>query len=142
MGKNLGHAGGTDWAKMAMRVIHFGWDNCYRLGVLRGMGFEVREANTLDELQAELRDASGYDAVLLSHDPQTEFAQLISMVRGETKAPVVVFRRSRQEIDEKQFDVVVGELVKPADWVRALMLTIERHRNRPQSIMPPGRGSV
>jgi len=111
---------------MTTSIIHFGWDHCYRIGVLRSIGFEVRESYALAELESELGGASRYDAVLLSEDPDTDLAAILSVVRGKTSAPVVLFRRNwRDDIDEKQFDVVVGTLVKPVEWLRAIALAIE-----------------
>jgi len=37
------------------RVIHFGWNDCHRPAVLRRAGYEVTEAGSLPELNAELR---------------------------------------------------------------------------------------
>jgi len=35
---------------MAAKILHFGWDDCYRLQVLRVAGYDVLESETLAEL--------------------------------------------------------------------------------------------
>ena len=119
---------------MTAKLIHFGWDGCYRIGVLRSMGFEVIESQTLADLEAELRGSPHYDAVVLSEVQDTELARVLTVARGDTRAPMVLFRRnSWDQLDEKQFDVVVGELVNSVEWLRAIALVIECYRVRAQT---------
>ena len=53
---------------MAGKVIHFGWDECYRVQVLRYLGYEVCESESLDELRQNLEGDNAVDAAIISED--------------------------------------------------------------------------
>jgi hypothetical protein len=74
---------------MAAQVIHFGWDDCCRVPVLREAGFEVIEAKSLDELSADLQRNQKVDAVIVSEDVEPTAERVADMVRRSTLAPVL-----------------------------------------------------
>ena len=114
---------------MDSRVVHFGFDDCHRLELLRSQGYEVNEAGSLAELITHLRSATiAVDAVVLSEDEEMKPASILRAVRRETGAPVVLFRRTNREIDVRGFDRVFEWLTPPGDWLPEASRLIAAHR--------------
>jgi hypothetical protein len=114
---------------MAARVIHFGWDDCYRIPVLLAAGFEVREVKSLDELSVILQNDEPVNAVLMSENTEQSAVEAAEMWRRSSPAPLVLFRRSERAIDENTFDKVYSCLTPPDVWLRetnALITTGEK----------------
>ena len=111
---------------MAARAIHFGWDDCYRVPVLRAAGFEVREANSLDELCFDLQTDDHVDVVIVSEDIEPTAERAAEIVRRSALAPVILFRRSDREIDEKKFDKVYNCTTPPDIWLREAVALIAK----------------
>jgi hypothetical protein len=102
---------------MAARVIHFGWDDCCRIPVLRAAGFEVREVKSLDELSVVLQNDEPLNAVFVSESTEEGAVQAAEMSRRCSPAPLILFRRSLRAIDEKTFDKVYSCLTPPDVWL-------------------------
>jgi len=111
---------------MAARVIYFGWDDCCRIPVLRAAGIEVREVKSLDELSAVLQNHEPVLAVLVSEHTDQSAVQAAEMWRRCSRAPLVLFRRSQQAIDEETFDKVYSCLTPPDVWLRETLSLITR----------------
>ena len=118
---------------MGVRVIHFGWDDCYRLAVLRRAGYQVTEAGNLAELSGELRAAGHYDAVVISEDTGMDLREVMEAVRDATGAPAILFRRTRSELDGQSFELVIERMLPPDEWVRAIATVIVRYRMKWQA---------
>ena len=118
---------------MGVRIIHFGWDGCYRLAVLRRAGYQVTEAGNLAELSGELRAAGYYDAVVVSEDSGMDLREVLMAIRDATKAPAVLFRGSRSEFDGQSFELVIDRTLSPQEWLRAMASVIVRYRMRWQA---------
>jgi hypothetical protein len=114
---------------MAARVIHFGWDDCCRIPVLRAAGFEVREVKSLDELSAALQNDEPVNALLLSEDTEQSAVQAAEMWRRSSSAPLILFRRALRAIDERTFDKVYSCLTPPDVWLRETVAFITRRDN-------------
>lgn len=121
---------------MAVRVIHSGWDDCYRLAVLRRVGYEVTEAGNLAELLGELRATGHYDAVVVSEDAWMDLGEVLAGVRNATNAPVILFRGTQREIDGHHFELVIDRSLAPDEWLRAIALAIDQYRVKPRSGAP------
>ena len=102
---------------MAARVIHFGWDDCYRVQVLRYSGYADRESVTLDALRLDQELASQVDAVILSEDDRRSMESAAGLVRQYSEAPMILFRRFQDGLDETQFDRVFTPFVPPLLWL-------------------------
>lgn len=102
---------------MTARVIHFGWDDCYRVPVLRAAGFEVKETGSLNELRASLQSDEPVDAVIVSEETEPTAERAAELVHHEGPAPVILFRRSQHSIDEKMFDKIYTCTTPPEVWV-------------------------
>jgi len=63
------------------RVVHVGWDDCYRVQVLRSAGLDVKEARGLDELLADLQRLDHVDLVVVSEDTDSAPEQAAEAVR-------------------------------------------------------------
>lgn len=108
------------------KVLHFGWDDCYRVRVLRAAGFEVIEAKSLDELGFELQKNRKVDAVIVSEDIVPTEERVVDMVRRSSLAPVILFRRSQRVIDESQFDKVYTYKTLPEVWLNETAVLISK----------------
>ena len=113
---------------MAARVIHFGWDDCYRVPVFRTIGLEVWEAESLDELSFDLQRGEKVDAVVLSEDDRETTERAAAVVRQHSTAPLILFRRFHDGLDESRFDCVFAPLVPPEQWLlQAAEMIAARH---------------
>jgi hypothetical protein len=109
---------------MAARVLHFGSDDCYRIMVLRAAGYDVQEATNLIELKADLDRDHEISAVLMSEGVDQSVERAAAIVRS--RAPVILFRRSQQSIDETGFDLIFETSVRPEVWLREMADLIKK----------------
>jgi hypothetical protein len=118
---SLESSSGTIWepegVSMAARVIHFGQDDCSRVQVLRSAGYEVREAGSLRDLSFDLQCDEHVDAVVVSEDYRRTAEQAAAVVRQHSTAPLILFRRFFDGLDESQFDRVFSPLMPPEKWL-------------------------
>ena len=100
---------------MTTMVIHFGHDDGKRLPMLRSAGYEVRAAHTLNELWLALVQNEQVDAVLISEGDRwiTECAAVL--VREYNITPLVLFRRSSGDHNDKPCDEVYSSDVRPEE---------------------------
>ena len=111
---------------MAARVIHFGWDDCYRVPVLRAAGFEVEEAKSLGELGVDLQRKQAVDAVIVSEELEPTAELVAERVRKAVPVPVILFRRSQREIDERKFEKVYTCTTPPDVWLSEMAALIAK----------------
>ena len=102
---------------MAAKILHFGWDDCYRLQVLRVAGYDVLESETLAELCDHLQRGGPVDAVILSEDAPHTIEQAAAIVRTHCAAPMILFRCSQCQLDESAFDQVFAGFQSPPEWL-------------------------
>jgi hypothetical protein len=102
---------------VAARVLHFGWDDCYRAQVLKHAGYLVTKEETLESLSRDLQEGEDVAAVVVSESNPGETEEAADVVRRHSKAPVILFRRSPAEIDESKFDQVFLGFVAPELWL-------------------------
>ena len=113
---------------MAARVIHFGWDDSFRVPVLRAAGFEVWESRSLDELSLDLQRDDDVGAVVISEDLEVSSENAAEVIRRSTLAPVILFRRTRHEIDRSRFDQIFDSSILPWVWLGEMAALIARSR--------------
>src|SRR4051794_10535123 len=113
---------------MAARVLHFGWDDCYRVSVLRSAGFEVRAVAALDTLELELTRPEGVDAVVVSEREPLVTEAAADLVRSKSAAPVILFRRSVVDLHLDKFDRVYASYVTPQLWLNEAAKLIAESR--------------
>ena len=111
---------------MAARVIHFGRDDCYRVLVLRYLGYEVWESESLDALRTNLECDDAVDAVIISEELPYSIEQAASIARQHRAAPLILFCHSEGMLDESRFDRVYSSFVPPDLWVSETATLIER----------------
>lgn len=102
---------------MAAHLIHFGRDDCYRIGVLHAAGFDVRVAGSLSELGVLLQSEEQVDAVIVSEEIEPTAERAAEMVRQAMPVPLILFRRSQQVIDERKFDKIYNCTTPPDVWL-------------------------
>lgn len=102
---------------MTARLIHYGWDDCYRVQVLRSAGFEVQEAASLDMLDLHLQSDEKVNAVIVSEENRPSTERALEIVRRRSLAPVILFRRNEPDVDKNSFDRVYSWCVPPAEWL-------------------------
>jgi hypothetical protein len=102
---------------MAARVIHFGWDDCYRVPVFRTIGLEVWEVESLDDLSFDLQHGERVDAIVVSEDDRETTRLAAAVVRRYSTAPLILFRRFHDGLDESGYDRVFAPMVPPEQWL-------------------------
>jgi hypothetical protein len=113
---------------MAARVIHFGVDDCHRVTVLQGAGYDVKESLSLDRLRIDLKTERDVDAVFISEDDRSSTERAAELVRRHCEATLILFRRTQRELDEKKFDRVYSSLTPPQNWLLGTAELIEMKR--------------
>ena len=108
----------------AAKVIHFGCDDCYRIKVLRHVGYEVRESDSLDRLRLDLERGNDVDAVIVAGVPPQRAEQAAVLVRQYSPAPLILFRRSNDELDESRFDRVFSWFSPDTHWLYSTALLV------------------
>jgi hypothetical protein len=111
---------------MDARVIHFGWDDCCRVPLLRAAGFDVREAKSLEEMSVALQKNEHLDVVVISETTQQSAEQVSEMAWRWSLVPVILFRRSQRPIDEKKFDKIYSCLTPPEIWLHETVALIAK----------------
>ena len=113
---------------MAVRVLHFGKDNCNRLLVLRSVGYAVDTCRTVEEFHSVLQKGAGADVILVTTGPARERRQVITRARERSHAPLVPFSTCYDYADEAEFDLVIPPLTHPEEWLRKIAGLIEQSR--------------
>ncbi|HKF50284.1 MAG TPA: hypothetical protein VKB38_23180 [Terracidiphilus sp.] len=101
----------------AATVIHFGDDDCHRVEVLRGAGYEVDEFNSLDRLRLHLVSRKHVDAVIVSEVEPRCAEQAAELVREHSGAALILFRRPDVTLDDSGFDRVFPSVARPPHWL-------------------------
>lgn len=118
---------------MSFRIIYFGWNDCYRVQVLRSAGYEVKELTCLGGLIRELRNDLRVDLVIVSEGDMRSTEQAAELVQRYRVAPVVLFRRNQNILDETRFTRVLSSFIEPRVWLREIAAVIESGRDRQSS---------
>lgn len=111
---------------MTAHVLHVGKDDCYRVAVLRSVGYRVRECASIPQLRAALEDGIEAEAVLVSegHDPALH--QAADIVGN--KVPVVLFESASAITTVARCDLAVPSLTSPERWLKQLAQLLEWNR--------------
>jgi len=112
----------------AATVIHFGWDDCYRVQALQAAGYEVRESVSLDTLKLDV-ERDDVDAVIVSEAEPGATEKAAAVVRQHSGAPLILFRRSRAAFDESRFDRVYSSFIPPEFWLFETAVVVEQSRS-------------
>jgi hypothetical protein len=122
---------------MAARVVHFGWDRCYRVPLLRSAGYDVAEPLSLEELAACFQCGKEVDALVISDDCGKSTAKnAVELFRRFSAAPVFLFRRSGNEAIEGTYEIPLPCLTPPDIWLTSLATLIAKRRS---GVRPVGR---
>ncbi len=114
---------------MAVRILHFGRDDCYRVTVLQRVGYTVSTAENLEILDLRLRQPDPVDAVVISEDDPETAEHAAEVVRRRSAAPVILFRRSKRDLDESKFGQVFPWNVPPEVWLAETGILIEKSQS-------------
>jgi hypothetical protein len=118
----------------AAKVIHFGCDDCYRINVLRHVGYEVRESDSLERLQRDLERDEDLDAVIIAGVAPRCAEQAAVLVRQHSGAPLILFRRPDDALDESRFDRVFSWFSPDTHWLYSTaVLVMQSKELRTQS---------
>lgn len=101
---------------MAATILHFGYDYCYRVSLLRSAGYAVKEARSLSTLERNLKQ-NPVQAVILSETNPRIAERVADVVRQHSRAPVILFRRSPADLDVSKFDQIYSASVSPPVWL-------------------------
>jgi hypothetical protein len=113
---------------MSYRVIHFGWDDCHRVQVLRSAGYEVRELACVAELLRDLQKDEQVDLVVISVLDQRSAEEAAELVRKHCAVPLILFRRYQNRLNEGIFDRVFSSMNDPQVWLNETAALIEHGR--------------
>lgn len=102
---------------MAAHVIHFGEDSCHRLQVLHSAGYSVQNCVTLVQLGSTL-SSHDIEAVFFTEMQFVSAEKAVSLVRSSCSAPLILFRESEANFEEKKFDLVIQALTPPNVWLQ------------------------
>jgi hypothetical protein len=104
---------------MAAKIVYFGTDTCYRLAVLRRAGYVVENCKSLDDLLGAL--GSSQVSAILTTDRDVDVSnELVRLVRARPYLPLILFRDSNRDCDERRFDLVIAALTWPPRWLSDL----------------------
>jgi hypothetical protein len=111
---------------MSVSVVHFGEDMWYRLPVLRSVGYNVEQCDSLEHLSTFL--AWSPDMVVLEEEPLVALRKAISFTRARSNASVVLFRHEVSTTLVEECDLIIPSLTAPEDWLLELAILLERSR--------------
>jgi hypothetical protein len=111
---------------MAVTVVHFGEDICYRLPVLRSAGYAVEQCDSLEHFSMFL--AWDPDVVVLEEEPLVPLRKAISFTRARSNASLVLFRHDLGTTLVEECDLVIPTLTAPEEWLVEIATLLERSR--------------
>jgi hypothetical protein len=117
---------------MDARIVHFGFDDCHRLMVLRGAGYSVEECTGIVQLSAVLSGSEEVDAVVFAENDGDVPRGAILLIRTKSTAPVILFESKDRNYgnSEIEFDLVVPAVSNPAQWLRDVERVVEQSLRR------------
>jgi hypothetical protein len=117
---------------MDARIVHFGFDDCHRLMVLREAGYSVEECAGVVQLSAILSRPEEVDAVVFAENDGDVPRGAILLIRTTSTAPVILFESKDRNYgnSEVEFDLVVPAVSNPAQWLRDIERVVERSLRR------------
>ena len=105
---------------MAARIVHFGWDTCHRLWVLRNAGYSIDDCQSVVQLGAALRSGAHPDAVAFTESERFAPEEAVELTRSHSSAPLILFRENHSNFAESTFDLVVPVLEPPEAWLTSV----------------------
>jgi hypothetical protein len=118
---------------MDARIVHFGFDDCARIAVLKRAGYCVEDCNSVSLLHAALVEVRGADAVAITENDGVAPNDLISLARATSMAPLILFQSTNPHYDESEFDLVVPALTGPRQWLSEIGRLIEQKHSAAES---------
>lgn len=109
-------------------IVHFGFDQCSRVPVLRDAGYDVAICDSLPQFKSIVQ-VTPADAVLMAESTrQTD--HIATTIRQFSPAPLIFFAPTIQEYPERlrSFDLVIEPMVDPAEWLASVRRLIESAR--------------
>ena len=104
---------------MAAKLIYFGTDTCHRLPVLRRAGYIVENCRSAEQLGA-LLESGEIDAVITTDRDGDVPDHVVALIRAQWPVPVILFRDSNRNCNERRFDLVIAALTSPPRWLQEL----------------------
>lgn len=116
---------------MALRIVHFGKDECLRLAVLLRAGYRVDESGTSIFSLARLLMKEASDAIAISEDDKECDRETIRLARSLSPAPIVLFVGVNRKREEAGVDLAIGPLTRPWEWLNNIEGLIRRSKILP-----------
>jgi hypothetical protein len=114
---------------MAARILHFGTDDCKRINVLRGAGYDIDTCSSLTTLDTALQDRPEPDAVVIPGVvPTPARHRAVTLVHSRSSAPLVLFESGICCPDEFEFDLVIPTFTPAEEWLETISQIIEASR--------------
>ncbi len=111
---------------MGARIIHFGFDDCHRVPVLRCAGYSIADCQSIAQLHAALQSTEEARAVVMARVQDLAPQRAVSITRAISTAPMVLFPCGAADLDESEFDLVIPALTPPEQWLSDIADLIQR----------------
>jgi hypothetical protein len=105
-------------------LVHFGFDQCFRVRVLESAGFQVADCDSLDALSLQLMQEP--KALLLEDEPVPQIDCAISLSKSYPELPVVYFRCLPDIPVTRSKDLVIPSFTPPELWLREIRQLVAR----------------
>jgi len=112
----------------AATVLHFGRDDHQHVKVLRNAGYEVCEVASLNVLRRYLKQDGSALVVMVEEGARRTTEQAAAVVRENSGAPLILFRRFNTPLDLKRFDRIYASSVPAPFWLYATAVLVEQSR--------------
>ena len=117
-------------------IIHFGFDDCHRILVLKNAGYSVKSCNSLSQLRTTLLEFHQVDAVVLTEGDEFTFEEAAGLIRSNCPAPVILFEAQPAHKGCADVDLSVSGLAGPEIWLEQIRELIQFSRTLPANPKP------
>jgi hypothetical protein len=102
---------------MTGSILHFGQDACFRIPLLQGAGYVVRDCPSGIQLRSFLQSGTITDAVVLTEGYGSLSKSELSLTRSRSAVPFIVFEEQDQSLLGAPFDLVIPFRADPVQWI-------------------------
>ena len=113
---------------MADRVVLFGPDTCYRLLLLRSVGYLAHQCQSVAELGLLLQERADTDVILIGEKDRKARDDAVTLARSYSIAPLILLDDLNIGEPEEQFECIIRPLTPPEVLLRSVAATIAHSR--------------
>jgi hypothetical protein len=110
-------------------ILHLGDDLCYRIPLMEQAGLiSVRTECSVKALQTAFTAGQAFSGIAFHSEPTRHFGTVVETAHRLSTAPLILFRNSLADCDERMFDLIVPVQTPPDIWLKSLQETIGKYR--------------